>query len=200
MTDRDVDFLFEIGSLRHVRRNWTQFGGCDFANVAEHSFRVAWLAVVLSVSENADPARAALLALAHDVPETRVGDRNYVQRVHTTQAVEQALAGILDETGIEKLGGELWREWSAGATLEAQVAHDADALDCDLELRERSDAGATLPNALSATRVIARSNLRTRSARELWDRIQHRTSHDWHLTARNRLNAGDWSIPTEGAP
>lgn len=151
------------------------------------------MAILIAVEEGADPARTALLALFHDAPESRLGDRNYVQRVHTSQNVSQAVAGLLDGTAVESLGHELWMEWTEVATLEAASAHDADIVDCDLELREQSDSGAALPGMLEATRAAARSALRTATARRLWDAIQGRSSHSWHLSARNRLNAGDWA-------
>ena len=101
MAPRDVELSFEIGTLRHVARNWRQFGGLDFANVAEHSFRVAWLAMLIAAREGSDPGRAAVLAIIHDTPETRVGDRNYVQRVHVDQHVEDAIRGTLDGTSVK---------------------------------------------------------------------------------------------------
>src|SRR2546422_11260389 len=101
-SNRNVAFLFEMGTLRHVARTWRQFGGLDFANVAEHSFRVAWIAMALAAEENADIGRVAQLALLHDLPESRTGDVNYVQRMHTVRNEDSALADTLEETSIEQ--------------------------------------------------------------------------------------------------
>jgi len=45
---RDVEFLFEVGTLRLIDRTWRQFGGANFANVAEHTFRVMWIAALIA--------------------------------------------------------------------------------------------------------------------------------------------------------
>lgn len=48
---KDIDFLFEIGSLRSIARTWNEFLGKDVANVAEHTIRVAWIALTLAKYE-----------------------------------------------------------------------------------------------------------------------------------------------------
>jgi putative hydrolase of HD superfamily len=45
----------------------------DPESVAEHTMRVAQLAAIIAAQEGADPARASLLALWHDMQETRTG-------------------------------------------------------------------------------------------------------------------------------
>ena len=39
--EKDLRFLYEIGTLRFVGRTWNQFLASGFANVTEHTFRVA---------------------------------------------------------------------------------------------------------------------------------------------------------------
>lgn len=198
MDARDVEWLYEIGTLRHVPRNWAQFGGLDFANVAEHTLRVALTAMAIAADEGADPARAALLALVHDLPETRTGDRNYVQREYTTQHPDAAMAEQLSGTVVQSFIGSLWDEWTGGSTAEAAAAHDADVIDCDLELHERAEAGASIADYLEATRSAARRTLRTTAGRRLHSLLVRRSSHDWHVRGRNRLTSGDWAEGEEG--
>ncbi|MBI1863035.1 HD domain-containing protein [Candidatus Microgenomates bacterium] len=49
---KDLDFLYEIGSLRHLVRTWTQFVRSDVANVSEHIYRVVWIALMIAKHEN----------------------------------------------------------------------------------------------------------------------------------------------------
>lgn len=42
--NNDINFLFEIGSLRNMQRGWRQHLGMDCANVHDHTIRVIWLA------------------------------------------------------------------------------------------------------------------------------------------------------------
>jgi putative hydrolases of HD superfamily len=192
-THRDVSFLFELGTLRHVQRTWTQFGGLDLANVSEHSFRVAWISLVIALDERADVGRCLQLALLHDVPESRTGDVNYVQRMYTVRSEARALADALDETSVKSHLMELWEEWEQRKTIEARIVADADNLDCDFELREQKDRGSLLPGKLAPTRTAVRELLQTESARRIFDDVAISDPHDWHLYGRNRLTCGDWA-------
>jgi putative hydrolases of HD superfamily len=190
---RDVSLLFELGSLRHVQRTWTQFGGLNMANVSEHSFRVAWISLVVALNEGADIGRCVQMALLHDVPEARTGDVNYVQRMHTVRNEASALSDALAETSAADYMMELWKEWEDQQTLEARIVSDADNLDCDFELREHEDRGAQLPAKLAPTRVAVRGRLQTVSARLIFDDVATADPHEWHLSSRNRLTSGDWA-------
>jgi putative hydrolase of HD superfamily len=196
---RDVAFLYEVGSLRHVQRTWRQFGGVPYANVAEHTVRVAWIAMLIAVREGGDVARVAQLALLHDLPEVRTGDVNYLSRLYTERHETLAMADMSRDTSLEDHVAGLWRELADGATLEARITKDADALDCDLELMESDAVGTSLRRALEPTREQVAARLHTRTARLLFDQIYAADPHEWHLTARNRFTAGDWApLPHSG--
>src|SRR3990167_3866891 len=82
-TPRDLELLFEIGSLRHVCRGWRQHLGTDCANDLEHTVRVAFLALALARQEGAPNEELILkMALTHDIAETRVSDHSYIQKVY----------------------------------------------------------------------------------------------------------------------
>jgi 5'-deoxynucleotidase YfbR-like HD superfamily hydrolase len=190
---RDISFLYEVGTLRHVARTWKQFGGLDMSNVAEHSFRVAWISLVLATRENADVGRCLEIALIHDLPEARTGDVNYMHRIHTVRNEDSALADALEDTAAKARLWDAWHEWSKRETLEARIVYDADNLDCDFELREQEDRGSRLPGKLAPTRDAVRMKLYTDSARQMFDDVKNSDPHDWHLASRNRLTAGDWA-------
>ena len=38
----DIDFLFEMGNIRLIDRMWRRFHTTNFANLADHHFRVFW--------------------------------------------------------------------------------------------------------------------------------------------------------------
>ena len=189
---RDLDLLFELGSLRRVDRTWRQFGGADCANSTEHSFRVAWLAWLIAVREGADVGRVIQLALLHDTAETRTGDVNYLSRMYCRRDDAAAMRDQFADTTLSGDAAELWAEYEARETLESRIVKDADTLDCDLELQELRHEGAGLYAALRDTRDVPASKLFTRSARQLFDTIYDADPHRWHRTGRNRANEGDW--------
>lgn len=189
---KDVEMLFEIGSLRHVARTWCQFGGVRFANVTEHSYRVAWIAIILATREKADIARVMQLALLHDLPEVRTGDVNYLSRMYTTRAESDALRHATTGTSLQDTVQGLWEELEARQTLEAKIVKDADNLDCDLELCEQLAVGVDLKAVFEPTRQAAYDRLSTESAKQLFHEIRRSNPHAWHLEGVNRLTAGDW--------
>ena len=71
---RLTDLFFEAGMLRHTPRSGWQFLGQGKENVADHSFRVAFMSYCLAKMSGADPCHAALLGLFHDLQEARTGD------------------------------------------------------------------------------------------------------------------------------
>jgi 5'-deoxynucleotidase YfbR-like HD superfamily hydrolase len=188
----DVKFLFEMGSLRHVQRTWRQFGGVPYANVAEHTLRVAWIAMILAEREDADSAKVLKLAMIHDIPEIRTGDVNYMSRMYADRHEDEALEDMVQGTDIQAEILYLWREFDARETLESRIVKDADTLDCDLELKESEAVGYSLLSVLSETRDRAYGKLYTKSARALFDEIYAADPHRWHKDAKNRMTTGDW--------
>ncbi|MGI5269449.1 HD domain-containing protein [Nonomuraea sp. CA-218870] len=190
--ERDVEFLFEIGTMRHVVRTWHQFGGVDFANLAEHSLRVGWLAMIIAQREGGDVGKVLQMAVLHDLAETRTGDVNYLTRMYVERGENEAFADSARDTSLEKQLVSLWEEYEMQETLEAKIVKDADNLDCDLELAEKAAIGVTIAEKLKETRESVFSLLRTPSARELFRHIWAAEPHSWHLNGRNRMTMGDW--------
>src|ERR1700722_5441473 len=66
-------FLFEMGYLKNLNRaGWLLLGIAQPESVAEHSFRVGVVGIMLAAMEGADPGRTAALCLLHDTHETRI--------------------------------------------------------------------------------------------------------------------------------
>jgi putative hydrolases of HD superfamily len=191
---RDVEFLFEIGTMRHIQRTWKQFLNADFANLGEHTLRVTWIAMLIAKHEKvADIGKVAKLALVHDVAESRSVDVHYVSRQFATRHEPEAIAQTLGGTVFEKEFLELWHEVEAKETLESKIVKDADNLDVDLELREQASKGNTIGAKLAPMRKkVGATKLYTKTAKELWKLIQKADPHDWHWNSINRFTAGDW--------
>lgn len=192
MIERDIELLFEIGSLRHIARTWHQFGGVMFSNVSEHCFRVAWLAMIIAQNEGADLGRVVLMALVHDMAETRTGDVNYISRMYVAQNDHDAVRHATAGTSLEAEIRHLWDEFEARETLESKIVKDADSLDCDLELAEKKEFAPGLIETLRPTREAVSEKLFTETARCIFRSIGTVNPHSWHITGRNRLTEGDW--------
>ena len=191
---RDIEFMFEMGSVRFMERMWRRFLHDDFANQAEHHFRVFWIAMVIAAHEKgADTGRIAKMALAHDIAENRTGDVDYLARQYSERKTDLAISDMLADTALQKEFYELVQEYEARETLEAKIVKDADNLDVDFELAEQAAKGSQLRNVKHDMRnVVSKTKLYTETAKKIYKELQTANPHDWHYNARNRINSGDW--------
>jgi 5'-deoxynucleotidase YfbR-like HD superfamily hydrolase len=194
--NRDVEFLFEIGGLRHIDRMWHRFLGTDFANLSDHHFHVAWIALVIAAREGkGDTAKILKMALAHDIAESRTGDVDYISRQYVQKDELRAIDDMLEDTSVRDDMLATWQEYEKRECIEAKIVKDADNIHVDIELREQAAKGNTFPNDMQPGReVVFREKLYTETARELYQQISRANPNDWHKNAkRNRYNSGDWS-------
>lgn len=197
--ERDIDLLYEIGSMRFVDRTWKQFMHCDVANNAEHSFRVAWLALYIARKEGAEEATVLKMALLHDLSETRTGDSNYVSRMYTQRDDGSAYADILAGTLFEEEFGALARAYKERDTQEARVVKDADNLEVDLEIQEHVAAGNSFGKLwVQSRREGVYPRLFTETARKLFDAIYASDPAHWHTSTKNRHTVGDFRPESRG--
>lgn len=190
----DINFLFEMGNIRFMERMWRRFLHDDFANLAEHHFRVFWIAMVIAGQEkNVDTGKLAKLCLLHDIAESRTGDVDYLARQYVDRHEELAITDMLRDTTIEQEFIELWHEYENRTSLEAKIAKDADNLDVDFELAEQAGRGSRLQQQWEDNRsYVSKEKLYTATAKKLYEQMRTIDPHAWHTQGRNRRNAGDW--------
>ena len=192
MNKRDLEFLYEIGTLRNMQRGWGQHITLPTASIAEHMYRVLWTAVILGRMEKADETKIIHMAMAHDLAETRTADLGYIQKVYVQDDEKKAAKDALAGTIIENFYAEYLHEYEARESLEAKIVKDADNLDIDLELRELQGNGFPMPKDWPEFRKMIRdTKLYTESAKQLWDEIQNSDVHHWHVAANKWLKIPD---------
>jgi len=138
-------FLFEMGHLKRLpRAGWLLLGVPDPESVAEHSFRVAMVGMVLAALDGADVGHTVALAAFHDGHETRISDvpsvgRAYVSTARPEVVTEHQTAGMPDK--VAAVVRDLTAEYEQNATREAQLAHDADKIETLLQAIEYQQQG-----------------------------------------------------------
>jgi putative hydrolases of HD superfamily len=193
-----VGFLYEMGLFKRSKRTgWWLAGVKDPETVAEHIFRTAVIGYVLAVMEGADPARTAALCLFHDVAETRTGDipsvgRAYVRTAPDTQVVADQVAGFPAPLG-EAIRDTV-AQYEGRGSREAELAHDADKLECLLQAREyqtqgHADAEPWITSSAAAVKSAAAQQL-ARAALELPPQRWWRTFVDSHNQRRRAAADG----------
>ena len=138
MNNRDIEFFYEIGQLRLIKRMWRRFFQSETANIAEHTLRVIWISLAIAKNEKVkDEEKIIKMALVHDITESRTGDVDYISRQYSEMKEELAIKDILNATVLEKDFLNVWKEYEQRKSLESRIVKDADTLDCDLELMEQ---------------------------------------------------------------
>lgn len=149
-----IAFLAELQRLKVVpRTGWLLRGVRDVESVADHSYGVALIAMLLADLAQAqgfepDVEKVLRMALLHDLTEARTGDLpNTIKRHFDKKSLSAADESIADEMllGLGALGEEyqlLWREYEERETLEARIVKAADKLDLLLQAREYEKGGA----------------------------------------------------------
>lgn len=129
-----------INSLKNLpRTGWTNYGITQPESVGDHSFGVAILTMFLAPHFNVDVYKSLRMALIHDLAEAIIGDV-ITQRGSQTLANEitkhakerKAIVSILQSIGSPN-DIDLYDEFMARATAEAQFVHQLDKLEMALQ-------------------------------------------------------------------
>ena len=140
------EFLRAIDALKRTRRaGWVREGVRDAESVADHSWGVALLALLLPLPVDVDRDRLVALAVIHDLAEARVGDLvpgaiDPAEKHRREAAAIAALAALLPADSADRLVG-LWAEYEAGVTPAARLAKDLDRLEMLLQADAYAAAG-----------------------------------------------------------
>ena len=182
--NRDVEFLFEIGSMRNIPRAWVQHLGVPVASNLEHMMRVVFLALLIARREGkGDQDLIMKMALVHDLAETRTADLAYVHKVYSQTDDLRAAHDLFAGTSFIDLEA-IHTRYKKRDSIEAKIVKDADNLDVDLELKEFEEQGHKLPGKWAKMRKFVRDKkLYTKTAKKLWDELQKSNVAQWHMKA-----------------
>jgi putative hydrolase of HD superfamily len=184
-------YLYEIGQLKRVKRaGWWMTGITDPESVAEHSFRTAILGFILAHLEGADPTKVATICLFHDAHESRINDLHHLAKRYIDLGSNEALAISEQVSRLpEQIANDilsLMNNYEDRESLEARVAHDADALECLIQAREYQTQGYAdvqdwIDNSYTAlktasARKIAEECMRV-EPREWWQGLKKNATH-----------------------
>ena len=178
-----VNFFFELGMLKKTPRSGFQFLGSGRESVAAHVFRVAAIGYTLArLDKEAEAFTVMLMCLFHDLPESRTGDLNYVNKHYVDVKEDQAIRDLAKTLPFGEELQKLHEEFKEGETREAKLARDADQLDLILELKEHQDLG----NRYAEDWIyFACKRLKTDLGKELASQILETDSTAWWFEGRD---------------
>ena len=149
-----IQFLSELIRLKSLpRTGWLLRGVREVESIADHTFGVAWIAMLLAdravaLGRQVSVEKVLRMALLHDLAEARTGDlpstiKPYFPGDTLKQADAQATREILQPLG--EMGANylaLWHEYESRLSLEARIVKAADKIDLLLQAREYEKGGA----------------------------------------------------------
>ncbi len=173
--NRIADFIFEIGTLRNMKRIHCQTLPQANDTIASHSFEVAIIGMILAKMENVNENKVLKMCLFHDIAETRTGDTNFIHSHYVETKELEAIKDQLSDTPIKKDMIEILNEYIKRESVESIVAKDADLINQTL----------LQCNYLKESKDLARWNrhsikgLKTKSAKTLAKTITERSPFEW---------------------
>jgi putative hydrolase of HD superfamily len=182
--NRDIELLFQLGSLRHIERAWRQYFGIDVANDLEHSVRVAFTALLISRMEGKEVDEGTIfkMALIHDLAESLTGDLTPVQKRYLKVDEDKAVSDMFGDTAFADFVPLIMR-YKERKCLESLYVKDADNLDIDLEMKELEALGHHMVEQWKPGRLKMRNEkFTTKAAGEIWDAIQNARPSAWQDT------------------
>ena len=165
--EKVIEFLRKVGRLKTTKRKgWVLKGIEDAESVAEHSFRTAILALVLSEKEGVDADKCVKMALVHDLAEAITGDItpfDKLSKEEKSKIETKAMAELLKGTHTEIIG--IWEEYDECKTPEARFVHDMDKIEMLLQAFEYEKLGKY---ELREFWEHVQKNIRGRTAKEIF--------------------------------
>jgi putative hydrolase of HD superfamily len=132
-----LEVLLHAQRLKQVpRTGWALRGVPQAESVADHSFGVAFTALVLAgaIDQPVDTAKVLTIALLHDLSESVIGDLPTPSNAHfppgaKTQAEAAVLRQLLAQAPDNDQWQTWWREFEDRSSAEGRLVRDADHID-----------------------------------------------------------------------
>lgn len=174
-----IEFFRRVGELKYMARTgWIQRSVKNSESVADHSFRLACMAMVTGDQMGIDAAKMIRMSLLHDLPEIITGDIATTKKMGTSEAKlynseRRALGRVLSHLpdAISRKYMKLWAELGKGRSREAIMVKDLDKFEMVLQATDYSRRSLLRRRALLEFLETAESQIRHKELRKLARRM-----------------------------
>ena len=135
------DFFFQIAGLKKLPRSgWKiKLGLVDSESVAEHSYMMSVMAMVLTDLKNLNSEKVIKMSILHDWAESKIGDfmPDEIGYDKKSELENYAMVEILESLPeqIKTKYETLWNEFLERDTPEARLVHELDKLEMALQAK-----------------------------------------------------------------
>ena len=142
LMDEIIKIMMTAERLKDIFRTGWKLSGIDLPeSVADHSFGVAFLCMLLGDELDLDTEKMMKMALLHDIVESKLGDLHYESQTYlgensVKEAEHRAARDILPEEYLL-----LWTEFSSKKSREAQIVSACDKLELYFQALRYEKAG-----------------------------------------------------------
>lgn len=174
MMARIAELLHLVNGLKEVRRaGWVRHGIADAESVADHSYGVATLALLLAGQAGVDRERVLALAIIHDIAETITGDITPFDAVTPAEKASGEWAAIDQLSSLWSTDElrRLFAEYRQNTSAEAQFVHDLDALEMASQAISYEQAGRLSRAAADSFLESASQHINGSVARQAFDAL-----------------------------
>jgi len=148
--DKNLLELFrQAGLLKTVKRTgWVLKGIKEAESVADHTWRVTFMCLLLAEGKSLDIGKIIPMALIHDLGEIEIGDLRWEKgkevigsRKEKHQDEEKMIKKIFEKTKSANNCISLWQEFNEQKTKEARFVKQVDKLEMAFQALEYEQAG-----------------------------------------------------------
>ena len=143
-----LDFFKTAVNLKNIsRQGWIDKLSIEHPeSVADHSYSMAIMGMVISDLENYDSEKILKMILLHDLAESKIGDYTPNQiskenKIKIENNVYDEIISTLPNT-IKLQYGKIWKEYQKQESPESKVVHQIDKLEMVLQAKMYQKGGA----------------------------------------------------------
>jgi putative hydrolase of HD superfamily len=141
------DFFDQVIGLKRIhRKGWAKKVGIkEPESVADHSYSMTIMSLVLAELQALDVQKVATMSLIHDLAESLVGDYtpDEISLKQKKKLENNAMKEILDDlpSSLAKKYEKVWNEYQEAKTKEAKLVHEIDKLEMAFQARKYLEEG-----------------------------------------------------------
>ncbi len=136
-----LDFLKTAANLKKIsRQGWIDKLSLDNPeSVADHSYSMAVMSMVISDLENYDSEKILKMVLLHDLAESKIGDytpeqlSNEKKNKLENSAFDEIIKNLPDLIKSQYL--QIWQEYQENTSTESKIVHQIDRLEMALQAK-----------------------------------------------------------------
>ena len=173
------EFFYLVAELKKIpRKGWQdKVGILQPESVADHSYNMAIMAMVLSDLKGLDTQKILKMSLLHDLTESVIGDLtpDEISKKDKAQLENKTMSKILSKlpTKVARDYTKIWEEYQQGRSDEANLVHEVDRLEMALQAKKYMTEGYSR-DKLQTFLKSAQENIKSKEAQEILDEISYK--------------------------